>query len=130
MLLSYQYEFRHSNQQLEKISGWLDMLMVTYNWCLRERIEGGHQQFIQVDYCHLKRRVGITRLTGSLVRGDRLGNPWKTGEGKVKKAGKKDKSPKRSASLIQDANLINLKASRPWYRNIDAAVLPSIPAWV
>jgi putative transposase len=130
MLLSYPYKFRHSNQQLEKLSGWLDRLMATYNWCLRDRIEGGDQEFIQVDYCDLKTRVGITRLTGRLVRGTKLDNPWKTGEGKAKKAGEKDKSPKRSASLMQDANLINLKASRPWYRNIDAAVLQSIPARV
>ena len=74
--------------------------------------------------------MGITRLTGRLVRGDRLDNPWKTGEDKAKKAGEKDQSPKRSASLIQDANLINLKASRPWERNIEATVLQSIPARV
>jgi len=130
MLLSYPYTFRHSNQQLEKLSGWLDRLMVTYNWCLRERIEGGHQEFIQVDYCDLKTGVVIARLTGPLVRGTKLDNPWKIGEGKAKKAGEKDKLPKRSASLMQDANLINLKASRLWYRNIDAAVLQSIPAMV
>jgi putative transposase len=130
MLLSYPYKFRHSNQQLETISGWLDMLRATYNSCLRDRIESGHQQFIQVDYCDLKTRMRITRLTGSLVRVARLDNPWKTGEGKAKKAGEKDKSPKRSASLMQNANLINLKASRPWYRKIDAAVWQSIPARV
>jgi len=129
MLLSYPYQFRH-NQQVEKLSGWLDRLRSTYNWCLRDRIKVGHQEFIQIDYCDLKTRVGITRLTGRLVRGTKLDNPWKTGEGKTKKAGKKHKSPKRSASLMQDANLINLKASRPWYRNIDAAVLQSIPARV
>lgn len=130
MLLNYQYKFRHSNQQLEKLSTWLYRLISTYNCCLRDRIEGGNQEFIQVDYCDLKTRVGITRLTGSLVRGAQLDNPRKTGEGKAKKEGEKDKSPKRSASLMQDANLINLKASRPWYRNIDAAVLQSIPAIV
>jgi len=130
MLLSYPYKLRHSNQLLEKLSGWLDRLMATYNWCLRDRIVGGHQEFIQVDCCDLKTRVGMTRLTGRLVRGTKLDNPSKTGEGKAKKAGKKDKSPKRSASLMQDPNLINLKASRPWYRNIDAAVLQSIPARV
>jgi putative transposase len=130
MLLIYKYKFRHSNQQLEKFSSWLDRLMATYNWCLRDRIEAGHQEFLQVDYCDLKTRVGITRLTGSLVRGDRLDNPWKTGEGKAKKEGEKDKSRKGSASLMQDANLINLKASRPWDRNIDAAVLQSTPARV
>ena len=130
MLLSYPYTFRHSNQQLEKLSGWLDRLRATYNWCLRDRIAGGDQEFIQVDYCDLKTRVGITRLTGRLVRETQLENPWKTGEGKAKKAGEKDKSPKRSASLMQDANLINLKASRPWERNIEAAVLQSIAARV
>src|SRR4028119_2286929 len=129
MLFSYHYKFRHSNQQLEELSGWLDRFMATYNWW-RDRIEGGHQEFIQVDYCDLKIRVGISRLTGRLVRGTKLENPWKTGEGKAKKAGEKDKLPKRSASLLQDANLINLKASRPWYRNMDAAVLQSISARV
>ena len=129
MLLSYPYQFRH-NQQVEKLSGWLDRLRSTYNWCLRDRIKVGHQEFIQRDYCDLKTRVGITRLTGRLVRGTKLDNPWKTGECQAKKAGEKDKSPKRSASLMQEANLINLKASRPWYRNIDAAVLQSIPARV
>jgi len=128
MLLIYLYKFGHSNPKLEKLSGWLDMLMATYDWCLRERIESGHQEFIQVDYCDLKTRVGITRLTGSFVRGAQVDNPWKTGEGQAKKAGKKDKSPKRSALLMQEDNLINLKASRPWYRNIDAAVLQLIPA--
>jgi putative transposase len=128
MLLSYQYKFRHSNQQLKELSGWLGRVTITYNWGLREIIERGNQEFIQVDYCDLKTRVGITRLTGSLVRGTKLDNPGKTREDKAKKAGEKDKSPQRSASLMQEANLINLKASDPWYRNIDDAVLPSIPA--
>jgi putative transposase len=130
MLLSYPYQFRHSNKQLEKLLGWLDRQSATYNWCWRERIEGGDREFIQVDYCDLKTRVRITRLTGSLVRRTKLDKPWKTGEGKAKKAGEKHKSPKLSASLMQDANLINLKASRPWDRNIDGAVLQSIPARV
>jgi putative transposase len=129
MLLSYPYNLRHSNQQLEKISGWLDMLRATYNsW--RERSKSWHQQFIQVDCCDLKTRVRIRRLTGILVGGTKLETPCKTGEGKAKKVGEKDKSPKRSASLMQDANLINLKASRPRYRNIDTAVWQSIPARV
>ena len=130
MLLSYQYKFRHRNQQLEKLSGCLDRFRATYKGCLLDRIEGGDQEFIQVDYGDLKTRVGITHLTSSLVRGTQPYNPWKIGEGKAKKVGEKDKSPKGSASLIKDANLINLKASRPWYRNIDAAVLQSIPARV
>ena len=46
MLLIYQYKFRHSNQPLEKLSGWLNMLRATYDWCLRERIESWHQELI------------------------------------------------------------------------------------
>jgi len=128
MFLSCPYKVRHSNKQLEKLSVWLDMLKTPSNWCWRDRIEDGNQEFIQVDYCDLKTQVGITRLTGRLVRNTKLDNPGKTGECQAKKTGEKDKSPKRSASLMQEANLINLKASRPWYRNIDAAVLQSIPA--
>jgi putative transposase len=129
MLLSYRYKFRHSNQHLEKLSGWLNRQRATYNWW-HDRIECGHQEFIQRDYCDLKTRVGITRLSGSLVRVTKLDKSWKTVEDQAKKAGEKDKSPKRSALLMQDANLIHLKASRPWYGNIDAAVLQSIPARV
>ena len=130
MFLSYQYKLRPSNQQSDILSGWLDMLRATYNWCLRDRIDGWHQQFLMGDYCDLRATVEITPLTCSLVKGTQLANPWKTGLGKAKKEGEKERSRKRSASLMQDANLINLKVSRPWYQKIDAAVLQSIPARV
>ena len=83
-----------------------------------------------VKFCDLKTAREITPLTCSLVKGTQLENPWKTGFWKAKKESKKDKSPKRSTSLMQDANLTSLKASRPWYQKIDAAVLQSIPARV
>jgi putative transposase len=67
------------------------------------------------NFCDLKTAIEITPFTCSLVKGTQLENPWKTGFGKAKKEGEKDKSPKRSASLMQDANLTSLKASRPWY---------------
>lgn len=82
------------------------------------------------NFCDLKTAIEITPFTCSLVKGTQLENPWKTGFRKAKKEGEKDKSPKGSASLMQDANLTSLKASRPWYQKVDAAVLQSIPARV
>jgi putative transposase len=82
------------------------------------------------NFCDLKTAIEITPFTCSLVKGTQLENPWKTGFGKAKKEGEKDKSPKGSASWMQDANLTSLKASRPWYQKVDAAVLQSIPARV
>jgi putative transposase len=130
MLLSYKYKLRPNNPQSEKLSAWLNMLRATYNWCLRDRMDGWYQQFLCGTYCDLKTQTEITPLTCSLVKGTQLENPWKDGGGKAKKEGEKDKSPKRSVSLMQDANLINLKTSRPWYQDIDCDVLQSIPARV
>ncbi|MEG4343371.1 helix-turn-helix domain-containing protein [Microcoleus sp. A003_D6] len=118
MFLSCQYKLRHSNQQSDKLSGWLDMLRATYNWCLPDRIDGWRQQFLMGDYCDLRATVEITPLTCSLVKGTQLANPWKTRFGKAKKKGEKKRSRKRSASLMQDANLINLKVSRPLLANL------------
>lgn len=106
------------------------MLRATYNWCLRDRIDGWYQQFICGDYCDLKTQIEITPLTCSLVKGTQLANPWKDGGGKAKKEGEKDKSPKRTAVLMQDANLQELKDARSWYKEIDIGVLQLIPARV
>ena len=119
LILSYKYKLRPSNQQFKKLSDWLDMLRASYNWCLKDRCDGWHQQFICGDYCDLKTQVEITPLTCSITKGTQLANPWKEGGGKAKKEGGKDKSPKRTASLMQDANLQELKAARPWYQSID-----------
>jgi putative transposase len=82
------------------------------------------------DYCDLKTPVEIAPLSCSLVKGTQLANPWKNGGGKAKKDGNKDKSPKGTASLMQDANLQELKDARPWYQSVDIGVLQLIPARV
>jgi putative transposase len=82
------------------------------------------------DYCDLKTQVEIMPLSCSLVKGTQLTNPWKDGGGKAKKEGRENKSPKRTASLMQDANLQELKDARLWYRDIDIGVWQSIPARV
>jgi putative transposase len=83
MLLSYKYKLRPNNQQSEKLSGWLNMLRATYNWCLRDRMNGWYQQFLCGTYCDLKTQTEITPLTCSLVKGTQFENPWKDGGGKV-----------------------------------------------
>ena len=69
MFLSYKYKLRPNNQQVAKLSDWLNMLRATYNWCLRDRIYGWHQQFLMGNFCDLKTTIEITPLTCSLVNG-------------------------------------------------------------
>jgi putative transposase len=126
LILSYKYKLRPNNQQFKKLSAWLDMLRANYNWCLRDRVDGWHQQFICGSYSDLITQVEITPLTCSLVKGTQLANPWKDGGGKAKKEGEKDRSPKRTVVLMQDANLQELKDARPWYQEIDIGVLQLI----
>jgi putative transposase len=109
LILSYKYKWRPNNQQFKKLSGWLGMLRANYNWCLRDRVDGWHQQFICGSYSDLRTQVEITPLTCSLVKGTQLANPWKDGGGKAKKEGEKDRYPKRTVVLMQDANLQELK---------------------
>jgi putative transposase len=130
LILSYKYKLPPTNHQSDKLSDWLNMLRAAYNWSLKDRIDGWHQQFLMGNYCDLKSQVEITPLSCGLVKGTQLANPWKDGGGKAKKDGDKDKSPKRTASLMQDANLQELKDARPWYQSIDIGVLQSIPARV
>jgi len=130
MIFSYKYKLRPSKQQEKQLGQWLPMLRALYNWCLRDRIDGWHQQFIMGEYCDLRTKAVACPLTCAVVRGTNLANPWKDGGGKAKKEGKKDKSPKRSASLMQDANLQDLKTARPWYQSVDGGVLGEIIARV
>lgn len=77
MFLSFKYKLRPNQQQSQKLTQWLDMLRATYNWCLTDRIDGWHQQFVQGDYCDLKTQIEIAPLTCSVVKGTQLANPWK-----------------------------------------------------
>ena len=85
MLLSFKYKLRPNQQQSQKLIQWLDMLRANYNWCLRDRIDGWHQQFICGDYCDWRTQVEITPLTCGITKGTQLANPWKEGGGKAQK---------------------------------------------
>jgi len=111
MILSYVYKLRPSGSQSAKMESWLNMLRSSYNWCLADRIETYHQQFIQGAYCRLKTKVEAYPLTCCIVKNGATGNPWQN-------SGKK-----RNAGTMQDAGLVDLKAARPWYKSIDSDVL-------
>jgi putative transposase len=111
MILSYVYKLRPSGSQSAKMQSWLDMLRATYNWCLADRIEAYHQQFIQGAYCSLRTKAEACPLTCCIVKNGATGNPWK------------NNGKKRNAGTIQDAALVDLKAARPWYKSIDSDVL-------
>jgi putative transposase len=111
MILSYVYKLRPSGSQSAKMQSWLEMLRATYNWCLADRIETYHQQFIQGPYCSLRTKAEAYPLTCCIVKNGATGNPWK------------NNGKKRNAGTIQDAALVDLKAARPWYKSIDSDVL-------
>jgi putative transposase len=111
MILSYVYKLRPSGTQSAKMGAWLNMLRSHYNWCLADRIETYHVQFIQGAYCNLRTASEAYPLTCCIVKNGATGNPWQ------------DSGKKRNAGTIQDAGLVEIKAARPWYKSIDADVL-------
>jgi putative transposase len=111
MILSYVYKLRPSDSQSVTIDAWLNMLKSHYNWCLADRIETYHAQFIQGAYCSLRTKAEAHPLTCCIIKSGATGNPWQ------------DSGKKRNAGTIQDAGLVELKAARPWYKLIDSGVL-------
>lgn len=116
MRFSYCYKLRPNPSQEQSLDLWLDMLRALYNWLLNDRIEGYHQAFIEGEYCDLKRKTVRYPLTCSLTKNTQLHNPWK-------KPNKNGLVKKRSASLMQDAYLAEMKKARPWYQAIHSNVL-------
>lgn len=111
MILSYVYKLRSSGGQSAKMDAWLNMLRGHYNWCLADRIEVYHSQFIQGAYCNLRTKAEAYPLACCVVKNGATGNPWQ------------DSGKKRNAGTIQDAGLVELKVARPWYKSIDSDVL-------
>lgn len=111
MFSAYVYKLRPSSRQSAEMDLWLNMLRAHYNWCLADRIDTYYQQFIQGEYCNLRTAAPASPLTCCIVKGGATGEPWQ-------KSGKK-----RNAATIQDAELVGLKATRPWYKRIHSNVL-------
>jgi putative transposase len=113
---SYQYKLRPNPDQCQKLDDWLIKLRCLYNWFLADRIDGYHQTLIEGEYCDYRTKTIRYPLTCSLTKNTNLHNPWKLPDkdGLVKK---------RSASLMQDAYLAEMKQSRPWYKVMHSNVL-------
>ena len=107
MISSQVYKLRPSGSQSAKMDSWLDMLRSHYNWCLADRIENYHQQFIQGEYCSLRTKAVASPLTCCIVKNGATGNPWQ------------DSGKRRNAGTIQSAALTELKKARPWYKSIE-----------
>jgi putative transposase len=89
-----------------------------------------YQQFLIGEDCALKTQVTTRPLTCGVLKKTQLANPWKDGVGQAKKEGKRDKSPKRTPSLMPDASLQELKDTRPWYQGVESGVLQLISSRV
>lgn len=99
------------------MSNWLDMLRGLYNFALRERIEAYEQVKAPVmgDYCRLDNQGECCPLTCSVSKSVLYAYPWKVD--------KKGKHQRRSAFEVQCAALPDMKASRPWYKRVNAQVI-------
>ncbi|MFL9458313.1 RNA-guided endonuclease InsQ/TnpB family protein [Tolypothrix bouteillei VB521301_2] len=116
MQVSYQYKLRPNQSQSKVMDSWLDMQRSLFNWFLADRIDGYYQTLIMGEYCDIRTKTERCPLTCSLSKNSNLHNPWKNPDknGVVKK---------RSASLMQDAYLAEIKQARPWYKAIHSNVL-------
>ena len=113
MILAHVYKLKPNSEQCANLTNWLSMLRAHYNFCLRDRIEAYEQVRSPVlgNYSRLDTYGECCPLTCSVNKSATIGYPWS-------KAGKR-----RSARMQQDAYLPEMKAARPWYKQINADVL-------
>ena len=122
MLISYQYKLKPSPTQYVELNQHIEMLRLQYNFRIRERTEAYRQASEPVlgNYSNLKTQAPCCPLTCSVSKNALYGNPWTNPN---KKTGK---VKKRTAKAQQDADLVNLKQQRPWYKRIQHHVLQNM----
>ncbi len=113
MIVAHVYKLKPSSFQCALMTNWLSMLRAHYNFCLGDRIEAYEQVLRPIlgNYSRLDNQGECCPLTCSVNKSATVGYPWT-------KVGKR-----RSAGLQQDAYLPEMKAARPWYKQINADVL-------
>ena len=113
MILAHVYKLKPNSTQRALMANWLSMLRAHYNFCLRDRIEAFEQARSPIlgNYSNLINQGECCPLVCSVSKSATIGYPWT-------KAGKR-----RSAGMQQDAYLPEMKAARPWYKQINADVL-------
>lgn len=113
MILAHVYKLKPNNTQSDQMEQWLNMLRAFYNFCLRDRIETYEQALRPVlgNYSRLDNQAECCPLTCSVSKSSSVGYPWS------------NKGKKRNAGTQQDAYLPEMKAARPWYKQVNAEVL-------
>ncbi len=113
MILAHVYKLKPNSRECALMTNWLSMLRAHYNFCLRDRIEAYEQARSPVlgNFSRLDNQGECCPLTCSVNKSATVGYPWT-------KAGQR-----RSARMQQDAYLPEMKAGRPWYKQINADVL-------
>ncbi|HEY9874955.1 MAG TPA: zinc ribbon domain-containing protein [Candidatus Obscuribacterales bacterium] len=118
MLVAYTYKLSPSKSQALELGQHVEMLRLQYNYRLREREEAYRQAAFPVmgDYSDIYTKAECCPLTCSVSKNALYGETFSTDKktGKVKR---------RGALAQQDADLPNLKKSRPWYGRIQHHVL-------
>jgi putative transposase len=113
MLLAYTYKLNPSPKQAQIIERWINLLRLQYNFRVRERTQAYEQaRFPHMgNYCIIETQAECCPLTCSVSKAALYGNPWTL------------KGKKRTPLAQQDANLVDLKQERPWYKEIYHHVL-------
>ncbi len=117
MLLGYVYKLRPTKEQLVELESWLSMLYYHYNFCLKDRKYNynASKQDWTSDYNF---PVTSCALTCCISRDGATGEVYTS-----KPDRKTGLLKRRNASAIQDANLVDLKKARPWYKQVNSTAL-------
>lgn len=116
MLIAHVYKLRPTASQSFIMDNWLSMLRAQYNFRLAERITAFEQTKTEGAYCDIRTKTQITPLACSLSKYALYGEPFKIDK-------KTRLAKRRSGFELQCADLVNLKAERPWYAGIYSIVL-------
>lgn len=125
MIIAYTYKLAASVSQVVEMNRHIEMLRLQFNFRVRERSEAYQQASHPVmgNFSDLRSLAECCPLACSVSKNALYGDPWvinkKTGQAK-----------KRSAKAQQDADLVNLKQQRPWYKAIQHHVLQQMIARV
>ena len=117
MLMGMVYKLKPTKEQSDELRSWIDMLYCQYNYNLKDR--NITYQASQEDWSS-SHNFPVTHcpLTCCISRNGASGEVY------TQKPNKKTGFPKRrSAGAIQDANLKQLKITRPWYKKVNSTAL-------
>ncbi len=111
------FKLKPTKEQASELSSWIDMLFHQYNYNLKDRNytyyasqeDWTANHNFPVTHCALTCCISRNGATGEVYTQNQ---DLKTGLLK-----------RRSAGAIQDANLKELKKSRPWYRRVNSTAL-------